>query len=106
MHAAPTKPWTVRDLGRRVGISRSGLAQRFADVLGQPPMHYLTKWRLHLAARLLRSTNRSIAAIIDEVGYESEPAFNRAFKRSFGVPPAAFRRGAAGSKSGELAAAA
>jgi AraC-like DNA-binding protein len=106
MHAAPTTPWTVEDLGRRVGISRSGLAQRFADVLGQPPMHYLTKWRLHLAARLLRSTNRSIAAIIDEVGYESEPAFNRAFKRSFGVPPAAFRRGAAGSKSGELAAAA
>ena len=99
MHAAPTKPWTVRDLGRRVGISRSGLAQRFADVLGQPPMHYLTKWRLHLAAQLLRSTNRSIAAIIDEVGYESEPAFNRAFKRSFGVPPAAFRRGATGSKA-------
>ena len=97
MHARPAHPWTVEDLARRVGMSRSGLAQRFADLLGVPPMQYLAQWRLQLAARQLRLSDRPLALVAEEVGYESEAAFNRAFKREFGVPPATWRRNAAGS---------
>ena len=85
-------PTTYGELADRVGLSRSALAQRFGDLLGQPPMQYLTRWRLVLAAAALRSGNRVIALVAEESGYESESAFNRAFKREFGMPPAAWRR--------------
>jgi AraC-like DNA-binding protein len=92
MHERPAHDWSVDELADRVGLSRSALAQRFADLLGQPPMQYLTRWRLVLAAAALRSGNRVIALVAEESGYESESAFNRAFKREFGMPPAAWRR--------------
>jgi len=91
LHRQPSSPWTIADLARKVGVSRSVLAERFRHFLGIPPMTYLTHWRLQLGAQLLSSTSRSVAQIADEVGYESEPAFNRAFKREFGSPPARFR---------------
>jgi AraC family transcriptional regulator, alkane utilization regulator len=97
MHARPAHRWTVEDLARQVGMSRSGFAQRFADLLGVPPMQYLAQWRLQLAAQQLRLGDRPLAAVAEDVGYESEAAFNRAFKREFGVPPATWRRNAAGS---------
>jgi len=97
MHARPAHPWTVEDLASRVGMSRSGFAQRFADLLGVPPMQYLAQWRLQLAAHQLRVADRPLAAIAEDVGYESEAAFNRAFKREFGEPPATWRRNSAGS---------
>jgi AraC-like DNA-binding protein len=91
IHGKPAHPWTLADLARESGISRSVLAERFRHFLDQPPMTYLTAWRLQLGARLLGSTSSSVAQVASEVGYESEPAFNRAFKRAFGVPPARFR---------------
>ena len=94
MHARPAHPWTVEDLARQVGMSRSGLALRFADLLGVPPMQYLAQWRLQLAAQQLRLGDRSLASVAEDVGYESEAAFSRAFKREFGVPPATWRRNA------------
>jgi AraC-like DNA-binding protein len=72
MHARPAEAWTVDELANRVGLSRSALAERFTNLLGAPPMQYLTRWRLQLATELLRSGRQSIAAIADEVGYESE----------------------------------
>jgi AraC family transcriptional regulator, alkane utilization regulator len=92
MHEQPAREWTADDLAERVGLSPSALRQRFADLLGQPPMQYLTRWRLTLAASKLRSSDRAIAQIAEEFGYESESAFNRAFKREFEMPPAAWRR--------------
>jgi AraC-like DNA-binding protein len=97
MHGRPAHPWTVEDLAQRVGMSRSGLAQRFTDLLGVPPMQYLAHWRLQLAARQLRLTDRPLASVAEDVGYESEAAFNRAFKREFGEPPATWRRKTIGS---------
>jgi transcriptional regulator GlxA family with amidase domain len=91
VHRQPSDPWTIAELARRVGVSRSVLAERFRNFLGVPPMAYLTRWRLQLGAQLLTSTSHSVAQIAAEVGYESEPAFNRAFKREFGSPPARFR---------------
>jgi AraC-like DNA-binding protein len=92
MHEQPSYPWTVEDLAHRIGISRSALAQRFTELLDVPPMQYLAQWRLQLAARQLRAGNQPLAAIAEQVGYESEAAFNRAFKREFGLPPATWRR--------------
>ena len=92
MHERPAHDWSVDDLAERVGLSRSALAQRFATLLRQPPMQYLTRWRLVLAGAALRSSNRAIPPVAEESGYESESAFNRAFKRGFGIPPAAWRR--------------
>lgn len=91
LHAKPAHPWTVNELARNVGLSRSALAQRFSDLLGQPPMHYLARWRLQIAAQELLVGNRPINAIAAQVGYDSEAAFNRAFKREFGTPPASWR---------------
>jgi len=91
LHRRPADPWTIAELARHVGVSRSVLADRFRHFLGIPPMTYLTRWRLQMGAQLLGSTSRSVAQIAAEVGYESEPAFNRAFKREFGSPPARFR---------------
>jgi AraC-like DNA-binding protein len=91
IHRSPESRWTIAMLAREVGISRSVLAERFRHFLGEAPMSYLSRWRLHLGARMLTSTSYSVARISGDVGYESEPAFNRAFKREFGVPPARFR---------------
>ena len=92
LHRKPSHPWTVPDLAREVGASRSVLVDRFAHFLGEPPMTYLARWRLQLAARLLQTTRQTIVEVAAEVGYESEAAFNRAFKREFGQPPARYRR--------------
>ena len=92
MHARPAHAWTVDELASHVGLSRSALAERFTNLVGAPPMHYLTRWRVQVAADLLRSSRRTLAAIGAEVGYESEAAFNRAFKRELGATPAAWRR--------------
>ena len=92
LHSKPGHPWTVDDLAREVGLSRSALAQRFTDLLDQPPMQYLARWRLQVAAQELLSGNKTLAAVAGQVGYESEAAFNRAFKREFGLPPAGWRR--------------
>lgn len=92
MHAQPAEPWTLDTLAREVGLSRSAFAERFTDLVGVPPMHYLGNWRLQLAARLLEGRGKSIAEAALAVGYESEAAFNRAFKRQVGLPPGAWRR--------------
>lgn len=92
MHGDPGRKWIVDDLGRAAGLSRSALAERFAQLLGEPPMQYLTRWRLALAARELREGRDSIARIAERSGYESEAAFNRAFKREFAIPPGTWRR--------------
>lgn len=92
MHDAPATAWTVEELGKRVGLSRSALHERFAEMIGQPPMQYLTNWRMQVASTLLRNTNATVASIALDVGYDSEAAFARAFKRLVGQPPAAWRR--------------
>ena len=84
-------PWTIAALANEVGISRSVLAERFRRYLSETPIAYLTRWRLQLGAQMLKSTSSSVAQIAAEVGYESEPSFNRAFKREFSLPPARFR---------------
>jgi AraC-like DNA-binding protein len=91
MHRHPARPWTIADLAGDVGLSRSVLAERFRHYLDEPPMSYLTRWRLQLGAQALKSSSRSVAEIAAEVGYESEAAFNRAFKREYRLPPARFR---------------
>jgi len=97
LHAQPAYPWTVEELAKKVGLSRSALGQRFNALIGAPPMQYLTRWRTSLAARQLRESDVSIVRVATEVGYESEAAFNRAFKREFGLPPSTWRRRAARS---------
>ena len=92
LHGRVAQDWTVDDLGREVGLSRSALADRFTRLIGEPPMRYLARWRIQVAAHQLRNSDASLARIAEQVGYESEAAFNRAFKRSFGVPPATWRR--------------
>lgn len=91
MHQEPATSWTIATLAHEVGISRAVLAERFRRYLGEPPLTYLTRWRLQLGAQMLSSTSHSVAQIAAKVGYESEPAFNRAFKRTFGNPPARYR---------------
>ena len=91
MHNRLAHPWTIADLAVEVGISRSALVERFTRYLSEPPMAYLTRWRLHVAARSLEGTSRGVADIAADVGYESEAAFNRAFKREFGKPPGRYR---------------
>ena len=91
LHSRIAHPWTIESLADEVGISRSALVQRFRRYLSEPPMAYLTRWRLQLAARSLEKTARGMAEIAADVGYESEAAFNRAFKREFGQPPGRYR---------------
>lgn len=98
----PSRPWTVDELSARVGLSRSALAARFARHLGEPPKQYLARWRMALSADALLSTTDSVARIATNVGFESEAAFNRAFKRVYGLPPSRWRkdsRGANGTAS-------
>ena len=92
MHEQPAEPWTIDELGRQVGLSRSALHERFVDLVGQPPMQYLTNWRMQRGAALLREGDATVATIALDVGYDSEAAFARAFKRLVGQPPAAWRR--------------
>jgi AraC-like DNA-binding protein len=91
LHSRVAQPWTIADLADEVGISRSALVERFTRYLAEPPMTYLTRWRLQLAARSLEKTSRGVADIAADVGYESEAAFNRAFKREYGQPPGRYR---------------
>jgi len=92
MHEAPADAWTVDELSRRVGLSRSALHERFADMIGQAPMQYLANWRMQVGASLLRDTAATVASIAQEVGYQSEAAFTRAFKRQVGQTPSQWRR--------------
>lgn len=96
LHAQPERPWTVDDLAQATAVSRSTLAQRFLDLIGDSPIHYLAQWRIHVAKQLLLQTSLSMREIALRVGYESEVAFNRAFRRHVGQPPATWRL-----KSGE-----
>ena len=91
LHERPAHAWTIELLAQEAGLSRSALTERFARYLEQGPMAYLADWRLELAAESLRSTSRSVLQIAGEVGYESEAAFNRAFKRRFAMPPGRYR---------------
>jgi len=102
LHARPGHPWTVEELAREVGLSRTVLAERFVHYLGQPPIQYLTKWRLSLAANDLRDGSASIGRVAEQVGYDSEASFTRAFKREFGLPPSTWRR--RGARAPALAA--
>ena len=92
LHKEPAHAWTISNLAKRVGLSRTVLAERFRHFLGEPPMAYLARWRLKLGAELLRSTEQSITDVAATVGYGSAAAFNRAFKREFDCPPVQFRR--------------
>jgi AraC-like DNA-binding protein len=101
MHEDPARPWTLEDLSSHAALSRSALHERFVRYVGLAPMQYLTNWRMQLGANLLRSGHGTVAAIALEVGYDSEAAFTRAFKRATGRPPATWRREQAG---GDVAA--
>jgi AraC-like DNA-binding protein len=92
LHEQPAAPWTIETLGRQIGLSRSALHERFVALVGQPPMQYLANWRMQCGARMLREGRATVATVALEVGYDSEAAFARAFKRLVGQPPAAWRR--------------
>lgn len=92
VHGRPAEPWTVERLGRQVGLSRSALAERFSEVMGEPIIAFLTRWRLQLAAESLLATARPIESIAREAGYESSSAFSKAFRRAFRKPPSVWRR--------------
>jgi len=92
LHERPSHHWTIDELGDAVGLSRSALHERFAEMVGQPPMQYLAQWRMQVASRMLLESTMNVASIALETGYESEAAFSRAFKRLVGVPPATWRR--------------
>ncbi len=92
LHSRPAHPWTLADLAREIATSRSVLAERFSELVGLPPMQYLTRWRLQLAAEQLVRGSAKLATIADQVGYGSEAALSRAFKRETGLSPAAWRQ--------------
>ncbi|MBW1598392.1 AraC family transcriptional regulator [Streptomyces sp. JJ38] len=97
LHADPAAAWTVEELAARVGLSRAGFARRFTALVGEPPMAYLTRWRMTRAAQLLRESPAPLSTIAARIGYGSEYAFAKAFKREHGQPPGAYRRAARGS---------
>jgi AraC-like DNA-binding protein len=92
LHDRPGEPWTLESLAREVHISRATLARRFTESVGEPPLTYLTRWRMHLAAQRLKHGSDTVETIAREVGYSSEYAFNRAFSRHRGQPPGRYRR--------------
>lgn len=92
LHKDPSHAWTLEELARSVGASRSVLAERFQRLVGSSPMQYLTQWRMVLAASLLRHSNAQLTHIAQDVGYQTDTAFIRAFRREFGAPPATWRR--------------
>ena len=93
IHDKPAHDWTIETLARQSGSSRTVLAERFTELVGIPPMHYLAKWRMQIASELLSNGGANIARIASDVGYESEAAFSRAFKKMIGVPPSVWRLG-------------
>ncbi|HEU4458513.1 MAG TPA: AraC family transcriptional regulator [Methylibium sp.] len=92
LHRRPAHAWTLEELARTAGTSRSVLAERFQLLVGQSPMQYLTQWRMLLAAQLLRGSSAPLASVAGDVGYQTDTAFSRAFRREYGAPPAAWRR--------------
>jgi len=102
IHDRPAHNWTVEALAKESALSRTVLAERFTKIVGMPPVHYLAKWRMQIASELLSAGKGNVASIAAEIGYESEAAFSRAFKKMIGVPPSAWRlgvRAASGSGS-------
>ena len=91
LHANPSRDWTLEALAQEAALSRSAFAERFTQYVGHPPMQYLTNWRMQLATNYLRTGTESVAAIANRVGYESEAAFSRAFKKVVGAPPSEWR---------------
>jgi AraC-like DNA-binding protein len=87
LHGAPAFSWTIEELAKQVGLSRSVLAERFTNLVGTPPLHYLAKWRMQIALGILSGGNANVASVAAEIGYESEAAFSRAFKKMMGNPP-------------------
>jgi AraC-like DNA-binding protein len=96
LHRRPGHAWTLAELAKEVGAARSVVAERFARFLGEPPMTYLARWRLQLAARLLQTTHKKVLDVALDAGYDSETGFNRAFKREFGLPPGRYRKSVIG----------
>jgi len=94
LHQRPCHDWTLAELARAAGTSRSVLAERFQQLVGVSPMQYLTQWRMVMAANLLRSSNTPLSRVAEEVGYQNDTSFSRAFRREYGLPPAAWRRNA------------
>ena len=92
LHKTPAQAWTLEELARAAGTSRSVLAERFQHLVGSSPMQYLTQWRMLLASNLLSRSNAPLARIAEEVGYQTDTAFSRAFRREYGAPPAAWRK--------------
>ena len=92
LHKEPARAWTLEDLAHAAGTSRSVLAERFQHLVGSSPMQYLTQWRMLLAANLLIRCNAPLAHIAQDVGYQTDTAFSRAFRREYGTPPATWRR--------------
>ena len=91
IHARPGHPWTLAELAREAGSSRSNVTKRFTLFVGEPPMQYLTRWRMQVAANILSHSGAKVATVGEEVGYDSEAAFSRAFKRATGLAPGAWR---------------
>jgi transcriptional regulator GlxA family with amidase domain len=91
LHANPAAPWTIEILAHEVNLSRATLTRRFSTLVGEPPLSYLTRWRMELAARHLRQTDQAVSTIAHHVGYASEFAFSRAFSRLRGLPPGRYR---------------
>lgn len=92
LHKEPARAWTLEEVARSAGTSRSVLAERFQQLVGSSPMQYLTQWRMMLAANLLCRSNIPLARIAEDVGYQTDTAFSRAFRREYGTPPATWRR--------------
>ncbi len=99
IHGAPERSWTVGELATIGGMSRSPFAARFAELVGEPPLKYVARWRMDVAAQLLQSGEGSVREVAEQVGYTAEAAFSRAFKRAFGVPPSAYRRATPGASA-------
>jgi transcriptional regulator GlxA family with amidase domain len=92
MHDDPSAPWTVQSLAALSGLSRAPFARRFTALIGEPPLTYLTRWRMTTAARLLRLSDAPLSAVAGKAGYGSEFAFAKAFKREYGLAPGRYRR--------------
>jgi AraC-like DNA-binding protein len=101
LHANPERDWTIESLADKAALSRSSFAERFTRFVGAPPMQYLTNWRMQLAANHLLGSTDSVAVIANRVGYDSEAAFSRAFKKLVGAPPSDWRRRRKESSSSE-----
>ena len=99
IHARPGHPWSLDELAREAASSRSNVAKRFGELVGQPPMQYLAQWRMQVAANLLAQTGAKVATIGAEVGYDSEAAFSRAFKKGTGLAPGAWREARRGGRA-------